>query len=221
MGVIFLKSIWIKPPRRVYSSYRKVEMKGGGLIIVLSLLFLLSIGVGAYVVGSLPEDDLQSIYAMFQDYATLSAEHDISVTRLFFSMVLSSFKYLVLLFLLGLTILAPLGVPLMLLYKGAVIGFLSSCILQSVKEHTFFVLFFNVLLHNMVVMPVLLLLSGSAIGFSVQLLRNAREHSTSHSQFESQLAKYVAKFLAAAVVILILCLFAAVILSLCFRIFMK
>lgn len=161
--------------------------------VLLMLCILLGICIGGWLVGGLPQERLQELGSFFEDLSSLTKQEGVGVWALFGALFGSSMRMLVFVGFLGVTIFAPLLVPLLLVYRGMTIGFCGVCILQTVQEGALVSLMANVVVHQMFTLPVLLWWGSLSIQFSKQMLAQMRGQSRTERVME-QLPLYLLRF---------------------------
>jgi stage II sporulation protein M len=148
-----------------------IEQKS--IYLFVSVLFLVGVVFGAVIVNTLDINKkgelLQYLHYFFQGLA----QDDIADPSIAFQHSIGDYlKMLALMWILGLSVI---GIPVMLVYlffKGLVIGFTIGFLINQLSWKGFWFALAAVVPINIVVIPVLLVLSVAGIQFSITLIRN-------------------------------------------------
>lgn len=141
----------------------------------------------------LPAEEISQVSSFFEDLSTLTKQESVQFWALFWAVLWSGIQCLGGIGLLGMTVLAPLLVPCLLLYRGITIGFCGVCILHTVQEGAFISLLSNVAVYHMFSLPILLWWGAESIRFSKGMLAQMRGQCRRESDRE-QLPLYLLRF---------------------------
>lgn len=182
---------------------------GAPVLVMLCVFFVLGIGAGSYSVRFVSSRDMGEIAAAFQDFSALAAQHKGEFKVLFFSLFSDSTKLAACLFGIGFTMLAPALTTILICYKGFSVGFAACCILSSLETHPYQAVFSNILLHNMLILPILLLVGTESILFSKQLLSRLKGPVKRDLFVEEEMKRYFLHFILSLALLFVCCLAAA------------
>lgn len=142
---------------------------------LVTLIFIIGIVVGAMAIKVLPDmqknELINYLNIFFSEIADKSNDH----AGMLFSVIFNYVKMVILVWILGFTII---GIPFILFIiftRGFIIGFTVGFL---VNEYVFKGLLFalaSVLPHNFLVVPLLIVMSVSAIGFSINLIKRKKQ----------------------------------------------
>lgn len=187
MGEFYLYGRW---------ETRQEGMGRGWLLLMVCILA--GICMGGWLVGTLQEEQLQELGGFFEDLSSLTRQEGVGMWALFGAIWGSGMRILVFLGFLGVTIFAPLLVPLLMVYRGMAIGFCGVCILQTVQEGAFVSLMANVVLCQMFTLPILLWWGNVSVEFSKRMLAQMRGECRTERVLE-HLPLYLLRFALCAV----------------------
>lgn len=172
-GGIFLYGTW------------KVQGKGiSRSWLLLMLCVLAGVCLGGWLVHLLSGEEMEQLGSFFEDLSSLTQQEGVGFWALFWAVLWSGIQCLGAVGLLGMTILAPILVPLLLVYRGVTIGFCGVCILHTVQEGAFLSLLSNVAIYHMFSLPILLWWSAESIQFSKGMLAQMRGQCRRESERE-------------------------------------
>lgn len=150
--------------------------------IFMTTLFLIGIIFGAIVVNSMTFIQKQDLYFHLERFLTqingdMSFENIDILKRSFFSHV----KYLLLLFLLGLTIIGLPIVWVLIFIKGLVVGFSVGFIVNQLGFKGLLLATLSIAPQNIIIIPIYIIAASLSMIFSLGLLHKIIGHSSTQS----------------------------------------
>jgi uncharacterized membrane protein SpoIIM required for sporulation len=184
-------------------------------LFFLCLLFAAGVSTGAYAVRFVESQDLSSIAAVFEDLNAIWQEGRGEYAQLAYSLLKHTLQTGVALFALGFTMLAPMLSPCLLAWQGFSMGFAACSILSGVSLHPYRTAMAHVLLHNMLLLPLFLLMGAESIRFSWRLICQLRHPHHGQPPLEKEMGRYFIRFFVLLTAASLLCLLAAWGIKLC------
>ncbi len=157
-------------PNTWYKRYVQQQLP---LYLFVSVLFVMGVIFGAFMVNSLTFEQ-QQVMAQYLNsfFQTVIQGFDGESPETFGDIFVSHFKWVLLILIFGLSIV---GLPLILIVdflKGVLIGFSVGYLVSQFSWRGLFFAFLSVAPHNIIVIPVILIASVTAISFSLYLVRS-------------------------------------------------
>ncbi|MFP4974795.1 stage II sporulation protein M [Paenibacillus sp. CN-4] len=154
-------------------SFRLLVKDQTPLYVFVAVLFLVGVVFGALIVGSLTLDQQQEIgdylgnFLLTVDQDGLPAAGDS-----YWGIAGLHLKWIGLIWILGLSVIGLPGILILDFLKGALIGFTVGSLIHQYSWHGLLFALVSVAPHNVVLIPVLLVCSASAIAFSLLMIRS-------------------------------------------------
>lgn len=165
------------------------------LYIFVSVLFFMGVIFGAFMVGTLTFEQQQVMSDYLNSFfQTIVQGFDGEQPQPFGDIFISHFKWVLLILVFGLSIV---GLPLILIIdflKGVLIGFSIGYLVNQFSWKGLFFAFLSVAPHNIIVIPVILIASVTAISFSLYLIRSLvlKRKAMDSQPFKSYVATHLA-----------------------------
>lgn len=140
-------------------------------LCVLSILYLLGVGIGAWIMKNMDGTQTTHIFELFENYISLFDEGSLGFYQIFYSYFISGFRYFTFIVILGFLVI---GTPVLIggiLYKGFCTGFACACLLSIYGMESPAFLWVQILWQNILLMPCILLFSCQSLLFSVKTIR--------------------------------------------------
>lgn len=153
-----------------FRQYMKDQMS---LYIFVSVLFVMGVLFGVAMVGALSLDQREEMARYFGNFFYMLGEGDMQSAQLTFQQVFGMhMRWLLLIWVFGLSVI---GLPLILLLdflKGVLIGFTVGYLSSQLSWKGVLFSLVSVAPHNLVVIPALIVVSVTAISFSMYMIRS-------------------------------------------------
>jgi len=178
-------------------SFQRYLQQHMSLYIFVSVLFVMGVIFGAFMVNALTFEQQQSMAQYLNSFfQTVVQGLDGAGPQSFVELLSSHFKWVLLILIFGLSIV---GLPLILIIdflKGVLIGFSIGYLVGQFSWKGLFFAFISVAPHNIIVIPVMLISSVAAISFSMYLIRSLimRKKSVEVRPFKSYLVTHLSLF---------------------------
>lgn len=173
--------------------------------IYLFVIVLLFMGVifGAIVVNSLHEELKQDLQFYLNQFFTQVDKDKIGKPHVVFrESYFSQLMYIGIIWLLGISIIGLPIILILLFLKGVVVGFTVGFLVDQMGTGGFFLAVVSVLPQNIIVIPIYVLISTIAIGFSIQLIKQLFIKKNTESIFPD-LVKYTFIFLLVGIILML------------------
>lgn len=141
------------------------------LYFVVILIFLIGIVAGAMAIKVLPETQKMELVQYLNLFFNEITQQSSNGQGLLWPTLLGQLKLILLIWILGFTII---GIPFVLLIvftRGFIIGFTVGFLINAYVFKGLFFALLSVLPHNLIVIPLLIMTSVTAIRFSIKLIR--------------------------------------------------
>ncbi|GER72396.1 stage II sporulation protein M [Weizmannia acidilactici] len=168
------------------------------------VLFLMGVIFGAVIVNSLSiaqKEDL--FFYLKQFFGQVSTGKVAAPEDLFRSSFLHNIKFLVLIWVLGISIIGLPLILILLFLKGLVVGFSIGFLVNQMRWGGFLLAFVTVLPQNLLIIPMFIFTSVIAVMFSLNLIRKIFIKQSAHYAFFHLFIKYCGALAAAFIAVLL------------------
>lgn len=143
------------------------------LYIFVAVLFLVGVVFGALIVSALTLDQQQELGDYLGNFfVTVDQQGLPAAPDSYWSIAALNLKWVGLIWILGLSVIGLPGILILDFLKGVLIGFTVGCLVSQYSWHGMLFALVSVAPHNLVLIPVLLICSASAIAFSLLMIRS-------------------------------------------------
>lgn len=143
------------------------------LYIFVAVLFLVGVVFGALIVSALTLDQQQELGDYLGNFfVTVDQQGLPDAPDSYWSIAVLNLKWIGLIWILGLSVIGLPGILILDFLKGVLIGFTVGCLVSQYSWHGMLFALVSVAPHNLVLIPVLLVCSASAIAFSLMMIRS-------------------------------------------------
>ncbi|HAM81243.1 MAG TPA: stage II sporulation protein M [Ornithinibacillus sp.] len=166
------------------------------IYIFMIILFLSGIIFGAIIVNSMGFQQKQDLFFYLERFfGHISNEQPIEKTQLLKESFFYHLKYILLLFILGLSVIGLPVVWILIFLKGLVVGFSVGFIVNQLGINGFLVATFGIAPQNIIVIPIYIIAGSISMIFTLGLLNKLFSRKTSFSQpVLHPFVKYVSVF---------------------------
>lgn len=144
------------------------------LYIFVAVLFVVGAVFGALIVGALTLEQQQELAGEMNRYVQVagSGAADVSSEALFWERFWFHFKWMMLIWILGITVIGVPGILALNFLKGALIGFAVGVLVQQYgwKGIVFFCI--SVVPQNVIAVPAMMIASAAAISFAIYVVKH-------------------------------------------------
>lgn len=178
-------------------SFQRYLQQHMSLYVFVSVLFVMGVIFGAFMVNALTFEQQQSMAQYLNSFfQTVVQGFDGEAPQSFADILSSHVKWVLLILVFGLSIV---GLPLILIIdflKGVLIGFSIGYLVGQFSWKGLFFAFISVAPHNIIVIPVMLISSVAAISFSMYLIRSLimRKRAVEAQPFKTYLVTHLSLF---------------------------
>ncbi|WP_151734379.1 stage II sporulation protein M [Paenibacillus tengchongensis] len=154
-------------------SLRQMVKEQTPLYIFVAVLFLVGVVFGALIVGALTLDQQQELGDYLGNFfVTVDQQGLPAAPDTYWSIAALNLKWIGLIWILGLSVIGLPGILILDFLKGVLIGFTVGTLVSEYSWHGMLFALVSVAPHNLVLIPVLLVSSASAIAFSLLMIRS-------------------------------------------------
>ncbi|MDQ0339153.1 stage II sporulation protein M [Caldalkalibacillus uzonensis] len=176
------------------------------LYLFIVVLFVMGIIFGTLTVQSLGYAQQHDLYTYFQQFLDEFARNNIvDPGYAFYQNFIHYLKYVGIIWVLGLSIIGLPVILIMVFLKGVFVGFTVGFLVHQMGMKGFMFSFVSVIPQNMIVVPLILMMSVISISFSLKLIAHLFRQNRTYQKLS--LAKYIGAMAIAAAVLLIVALF--------------
>ncbi|WP_335869796.1 stage II sporulation protein M [Bacillus sp. 2205SS5-2] len=165
-------------------------------------LFMMGVIFGAIVVNSLSFTQKEELYFYLTQFFGQVEDGKVAASEdLFRQSFFHNFKYIGLLWVLGISII---GLPLIFVFlfmKGMVIGFSIGFLVNQMEWQGFMLSFVSVFPQNLLIIPVFIFIAAMSVGVSLQLIRKLFTRQAANIHIIPMFSKYIVAFVLAIAVI--------------------
>ncbi|GGA60768.1 stage II sporulation protein M [Ornithinibacillus halotolerans] len=172
------------------------------IYVFMIILFLTGIIFGAIIVNSMHFVQKQDLFFYLEQFfGTLSAENPIASSEILKDSIFYHIRYLLLLFVLGLSVIGLPIVWILIFLKGLVVGFSVGFIVNQLGMNGFLLATLSIAPQNIIVIPIYIIAGSLSMIFSISLLNKLFTRKVSLSR--PVLAPFVRYITAFAVLVVI------------------
>ncbi|MEK3902171.1 MULTISPECIES: stage II sporulation protein M [unclassified Paenibacillus] len=143
------------------------------LYIFVAVLFLVGVVFGALIVTALTLDQQQELGDYLSNFfVTVDQQGLPDAQDSYWSIAAFHLKWVGLIWVLGLSVIGLPGILILDFLKGVLIGFTVGTLVSQYSWHGMLFALVSVAPHNLVLIPVLLVCSAAALGFSLLMIRS-------------------------------------------------
>jgi stage II sporulation protein M len=158
------------------------------LYFLVLVFFAAGIAAGAFTVDALSSVQKEELINYFQSFFTVLDQEPVQSAVIFKQSLINNSQFVILIWLLGITVI---GVPLILLIvgiKGFIVGFSVSFLVEGMGLKGLLFAVAAILPQNLLIVPGIIAAAVLGISFSISMLR--RKKSKPKKSFTSELAIY-------------------------------
>lgn len=156
-----------------YKTFQRYLQDNLPLYIFVSVLFMMGVVFGALMVNSLTLEQRQDMASYLGGFfQTMDQGLEETSQLSFLEIFAAQFKWILFIWLFGLSVI---GLPLILILdflKGVLIGFSIGYLVGQLSWKGLFFAFVSIAPQNLILIPVILISSVTAISFSIYMIRN-------------------------------------------------
>lgn len=143
------------------------------LYIFVGVLFLVGVVFGALIVSALTMDQQQELGDYLGNFfVTVDQQGLLATSESYWRIAALNLKWIGLIWILGLSVIGLPGILILDFLKGVLIGFTVGCLVSQYSWHGMLFALVSVAPHNLILIPVLIVSSASAIAFSLLMIRS-------------------------------------------------
>lgn len=174
------------------------------LYVFIIVLFLMGVIFGAVLVNSLNFSQKEDLYYYLSQFFGQVSSGEVATEREMFSQsILHNFKYISVIWILGISIIGLPVILILLFLKGMVVGFTVGFLVNQMGWSGFFLSFVAIFPQNIFIVPVFIIISVLAVSLSMKMISRIFLKQA-HSPLKTVLIRYVV-----ALVLAVSCLIAA------------
>ncbi|SEA58928.1 stage II sporulation protein M [Thalassobacillus cyri] len=142
------------------------------IYIFISVLFLIGIIFGAVIVNSMNFIQKQDLYFYLNQFFQQMINTDVvSKPTLFWDSLAYHLKYMLLIFILGISVIGMPVITVLLFIKGLVVGFSVGFLVNQMGWYGLFISSVSIAPQNLLIIPIYLIAGALAMIFSITLFR--------------------------------------------------
>ncbi|MFC7371168.1 stage II sporulation protein M [Fictibacillus iocasae] len=172
------------------------------LYAFVTVLFLMGVIFGAVVVNSLSFAQKEDLYTYLSRFFMQALDGSFAERSEIFQQGFSHYiKYIMLIWLLGLSVIGLPIILVLLFLKGVVVGFTVGFLINQMSWHGFLLSFVAVLPQNILLIPAFVFITAASVSFSIRIIMQLAGKRTS-VPFLHQLFSYTFVVTAAGIIVL-------------------
>lgn len=141
------------------------------LYVFITVLFLMGVIFGAVLVNSLSFSQKEDLfYYLSQFFGQVSQGEIATANEMFSQSVLHNFKYISVIWILGISIIGLPVILILLFLKGLVVGFTVGFLVNQMGWSGFLLSFVSILPQNIFIVPVFIFISVLAVSLSIKMI---------------------------------------------------
>jgi stage II sporulation protein M len=171
------------------------------IYLFVVVLFLMGVIFGAVIVNSLSFTQKEDLFYYLSQFFGQAAEGEVNAARdLFLQSFFHNSKFIVLIWILGISIIGLPIILIMLFIKGVTVGFTVGFLVNQMGWNGFLLSFVSILPQNLIIIPVFIIMAALSVMFSLRMIRNQFMKKISQPVLPL-FFRYVISFLAALVIV--------------------
>ncbi|MGM9987041.1 MAG: stage II sporulation protein M [Bacillaceae bacterium] len=168
----------------------------------VSVLLLIGVIFGAIVVNSLHVEQKQDLLFYVDQFLSQINDNQSGGEGVFFDAYTSHLKYMIFIWVLGISMVGLPLIFILVFLKGVLIGFTVGFFVNQLGLKGFYLAIVSILPQNLIIVPLLIVISSIAISFSIKLIKQLfGKHK--YSKMKVGLLPYTGVFVMIACVILL------------------
>jgi stage II sporulation protein M len=142
------------------------------IFLFIVVLFLMGVIFGAIVVNSMSITQKEDLfYYLSQFFGQVSTGKVADNHDLFLQSFFHNSKFIVLMWVLGISIIGLPVILILLFLKGLVVGFTVGFLVSQMGWHGFLLAFVSILPQNLIIIPVFIMMSSFSVIFSLRMIK--------------------------------------------------
>lgn len=142
-----------------------------GIYFTVTLFFAIGIAAGAFTVKTLNSADKQDMVIYLNRFFQVINSENVQRSSVLFQSIKNNFQTVFFIWILSITIVGVPGTLLITSFKGFIVGFAVSFLINGFGLKGFILTLIAVLPQNILYIPCLLIISAVSLNFSIQLFR--------------------------------------------------
>lgn len=142
-----------------------------GIYFTVTLFFAIGIAAGAFTVKTLNSADKQDMVIYLNRFFQVINSENVQRSSVLFQSIKNNFQTVFFIWILSITIIGVPGTLLITSFKGFIVGFAVSFLINGFGLKGFILTLIAVLPQNILYIPCLLIISAVSLNFSIQLFR--------------------------------------------------
>lgn len=142
-----------------------------GIYFVITLFFAIGLAIGAFTVKALDYSQKQDLVIYLNRFFQILDNEKVESATIFFQALKNNFLTIFLIWLLSITVIGVLITLLIIAFRGFIVGFTVSFLIQGLGWKGLVFALIAVLPQNLLYIPCLLIISGLSLIFSMQVFR--------------------------------------------------
>lgn len=179
-----------------------------GVYFTVTLFFAIGISVGAFTAKALDINQKQELVTYLNKFFQILNNQTVNKNAIFYQSIKNNFQTVFFIWFLGVTII---GIPFTLIitsFRGFIVGFTISFLIQGIGWRGFILTLAAVLPQNIIFIPCLLIISATSLCFSIQVFKTRIKKRIVNS-IRSNIFSYTATILIMFAVMIVGSLFEA------------
>ncbi|CEG27727.1 stage II sporulation protein M [Bacillus sp. B-jedd] len=171
------------------------------IFLFVSILFMMGVIFGAVIVNSMSFTQREDLFYYLSQFFGQIANGKTEASRdIFFQSLLHNSKFIILMWVLGISIIGLPVILVLLFIKGMVVGFTVGFLVSQMGWNGFIFAFVSIFPQNVFIIPVFIMMSAVSVVFSLKMIR--RQFFKKYGQPILPLFGRYFLFLAAAILLL-------------------
>ena len=180
------------------------------IYFIIILCLLIGVSVGGFTVKVVSTNHKQELVSYLKGFFGLFHNNTIKSSDIFSQSSVNNFQLLALCYILGISIMASVGVCFVIAFKGFVIGFTVGLLIEQFKLKGCLLFLLGVLPQNIIIIPTFIAASASSLSLTLIFIKNKMD-KTKQTNIRERFLIYTASYLIFGLLILIAVLIESVI----------
>jgi stage II sporulation protein M len=142
-----------------------------GIYFAVTLFFAIGLAVGAFTVKALDHSQKQDLVIYLNRFFQILDKENVESTTIFYQALKNNFLTVFLIWILSITVIGVLITLLIIAFRGFIVGFTVSFLIQGLGWKGLLLAFIAILPQNILYIPCLLIVAGVSLMFSMQAFR--------------------------------------------------
>ncbi len=176
--------------RSLYKQISSSIKANSGRYIALAIIFIIGIAAGAFAIKGLSADQIEELDNYFNGFLQLSEKEEINSSELFFTSFFDNLKFVLVLWLAGITIIGIPFIYMFIGFRGFITGFSSGFFINSLGFKGTLFSMVSIIPGELIIAPCYIILAANGILFSMSIIKSRSIRGAFRKNIRTELTRY-------------------------------